>query len=237
MSNLIFEIDGQDLDIESTEILNEDTGQKEKTYKLKGIFSTIGERNRNGRVYPRELWEREVKAYQNEIESGSINTLMEFEHPPRTEVDMMQAVAKINKLFIKGNFVMGEAVILNNEKSKQLKCLIDNGVKISVSSRGVGTVEDGVVKDFKLITYDVVPNPSDFNATMNGICESHENGVHELYQLNEGILQGKTFAFDKSGNIVPKAAVQTLDEKVSETQSDDLKKAIKETLCNFIASI
>ena len=44
MSNLIFEIDGQDLDIESTEILNEDTGQKEKTYKLKGIFSTIGKR-------------------------------------------------------------------------------------------------------------------------------------------------------------------------------------------------
>lgn len=230
MSNLIFEIDGQDLNIESEEILNEATGQKEKTYKLKGIFSTIGVKNRNGRVYSRELWEREVKAYQNELESGSINTLMEFEHPPRTEVDMMQAVAKMNKLYIKGNYVMGEAVILNNEKSKQLKCLIDNGVKISVSSRGVGTVENGVVTDFKLITYDIVPNPSDFNATMNGICESHENGVHELYQLNEGILQGKTFGIDKSGNIVPR--------DISESYSDDaFKSSLKDALCSFIAEL
>lgn len=228
-ANLIFEIDGQNLDIESAEILNEATGQKEKTYKLKGIFSTIGEKNRNGRVYPRELWEREVKAYQTEIESGSINTLMEFEHPPRTEVDMMQAVAKINRLYIKGNFVMGEAVILNNEKSKQLKCLIDNGVKISVSSRGVGTVENGVVTDFKLITYDIVPNPSDFNATMNGICESHENGVHEMYQLNEGILQGKTFGIDKAGNIIPQ-----LTESVSK---EELKVSLKKALCSLISEM
>ena len=228
-ANLIFEIDGQNLDIESAEILNEATGQKEKTYKLKGIFSTIGEKNRNGRTYPRELWEREVKAYQNEIESGSINTLMEFEHPPRTEVDMMQAVAKINRLYIKGNFVMGEAVILNNEKSKQLKCLIDNGVKISVSSRGVGTVENGVVTDFKLITYDIVPNPSDFNATMNGICESHENGIHEMYQLNEGILQGKTFGIDKSGNIIPQ-----LTESVSK---EELKVSLKKALCSLISEM
>ena len=228
-ANLIFEIDGQNLDIESAEILNEATGQKEKTYKLKGIFSTIGEKNRNGRVYPRELWEREVKAYQTEIESGSINTLMEFEHPPRTEVDMMQAVAKINKLYIKGNFVMGESVILNNEKSKQLKCLIDNGVKISVSSRGVGTVENGVVTDFKLITYDIVPNPSDFNATMNGICESHENGIHEMYQLNEGILQGKTFGIDKAGNIIPQ-----LTESVSK---EELKASLKKALCSLISEM
>lgn len=228
-ANLIFEIDGQNLDIESAEILNEATGQKEKTYKLKGIFSTIGEKNRNGRTYPRELWEREVKAYQTEIESGSINTLMEFEHPPRTEVDMMQAVAKINKLYIKGNFVMGEAVILNNEKSKQLKCLIDNGVKISVSSRGVGTVENGIVTDFKLITYDIVPNPSDFNATMNGICESHENGVHEMYQLNEGILQGKTFGIDKAGNIIPQ-----LTESVSK---EELKVSLKKALCSLISEM
>ena len=227
MSNLIFEIDGRDLDIESAEILNEATGQTEKTYKLKGIFSTIGERNRNGRVYPRELWEREVKAYQSEIEGGTINTLMEFEHPPRTEVDMMQAVGKITKLFIKGKFVMGEAVILNNEKAKQLKCLIDNGIKIS--SRGVDTVEDGEVKDFKLITYDIVPNPSDFNATMNGVCESRENGVHEMYQLNEGILQGKTFAFDNAGNIVP--ARTTLSE------SSDIKQIVKDVLCEFIAGL
>jgi hypothetical protein len=224
MSNLIFEIDGQDLDIESAEILNESTGQKEKTYKIKGIFSTIGERNRNGRVYSMELWKREVDEYQKEIEGGTINTLMEFEHPPRTEVDMMQAVGKILKLYIKGKYVMGEAVILNNEKAKQLKCLIDNGIKISVSSRGVGSVENGEVTDFKLITYDIVPNPSDFNATMNGVCESKESGT--VYQLNEGILQGKTYNLDKSGNIVLESQV-----------GSDVRETIKTAICRYISGL
>ncbi|MDD6759984.1 MAG: hypothetical protein PUD99_01085 [Turicibacter sp.] len=221
MSNLIFEIDGQELNIENTEIVNEATGQKEKTYKIKGIFSTIGERNRNGRVYPRNLWETEVKTYQNEIASGSINTLMEYEHPPRTEVDPMKAVAKITKLSIEGNFVMGEAVLLNNPQANQLKSLIDNGVKISVSSRGVGTVKDGIVESFKLITYDIVPNPSDFNATMNGVCES--------YRLNEGILVGKEFSTDDNGNIV-----ESLNESFSK---DDLKCALKSVLKSYINTL
>lgn len=221
MSNLIFEIDGQELNIENTEIVNEATGQKEKTYKIKGIFSTIGERNRNGRVYPRNLWETEIKTYQNEIASGSINTLMEYEHPPRTEVDPMKAVAKIEKLYIKGNYVMGEAVLLNNPQANQLKSLIDNGVKISVSSRGVGTVKDGIVESFKLITYDIVPNPSDFNATMNGVCES--------YRLNEGILVGKEFSTDDNGNIV-----ESLNESFSK---DELKCALKSVLKSYINTL
>lgn len=200
MSNLIFEVDGQELKIETSESVNESTGQKEKTYKIRGIFSTIGEKNRNGRIYPRNLWESEVKSYQNEIAGGSINTLMEYEHPARTEVDPMKAVGKITSLKIQGNYVMGEAVLLNNPQANQLKSLIDNGVKISVSSRGVGTVgKDGIVENFKLVTYDIVPNPSDFNATMNGVCES--------YRLNEGILVDKTFEVDKNGNIV-----ETLDK-------------------------
>lgn len=219
MSNLIFEVDGQELNIESSETINESTGQKEKSYKLKGIFSTIGEKNRNGRVYPRKLWEAEVQSYQNEIKAGSINTLMEYEHPARSEVDPMKAVAKITSLEISGNYVMGEAVLLNNDQANQLKSLIDNGVKISVSSRGVGSVgSDGIVESFKLITYDIVPNPSDFNATMNGICES--------YRLNEGILQGKTFSTDENGNIVEESADNT-----------EIKNAVKKALVSIFESI
>lgn len=193
MSNLIFDVDAKDLSVDVSESINESTGKKEKTYKIRGIFSTIGEKNRNGRIYPRNLWENEIKSYQNEISSGSINTLMEYEHPARTEVDPMKAVAKITKLEIKDKYVMGEAVLLDNAQANQLKSLIDNGIKISVSSRGVGSVKDGIVDSFKLITYDIVSNPSDFNATMNGVCES--------YRLNEGILEGKTFYTDANGNI------------------------------------
>ena len=215
MSNLMFDSDTKNLGIQVEECLNE-SGQKEKKYKIKGIFTTIGEKNRNGRVYPRDLWVREVQNYQNEIKNGTINTLMEYEHPSRTEVDPMQAVAKIEKLQIEGNYVMGEAVLLNNEKSNQLKSLIENGVKISVSSRGVGNVENGTVTSFKLITYDVVPNPSDYNATMNGICESH--------QLTEGVIKDVEYDINEFGNIVERKEL-SIQEK---------QNIIKNTIFNFL---
>ena len=92
---------------------------------------------------------------------------------------------------------------------------------ISVSSRGVGTVKDGIVESFKLITYDIVPNPSDFNATMNGVCES--------YRLNEGILVGKEFSTDDNGNIV-----ESLNESFSK---DELKCALKSVLKSYINTL
>jgi len=191
---LIYDIDAQP-EFVVEESINEATGETSKKYKIKGIFSTIGEKNRNGRIYPRELWENEVSKYQSNFDSGSINTLMEWEHPARTNVDPMEAVAKITALNIKNKHVIGEAVLLDNPKANQLKSLIDNGIKISVSSRGVGSVKNGIVENFKLVTYDIVSAPSDYNATMNGLVES--------YQLNEGIIDDLTFSLDKNGNIVP----------------------------------
>ena len=104
---------------------------------------------------------------------------------------------------------MGEATLLDNEQARQLKSLIDNGIKLSVSSRSLGSVKNGIVEDFKLITYDVVDTPSDYNATMNGLVES--------YQLNEGILMDKEF--------------DIVDDKIVEVQSlkkSKGKKSIKE---------
>ena len=157
----------------------DESGDSKKKYKIKGVFSTIAEKNRNGRIYPRHLWENEVQKYQNVIKSGSINRLMEWEHPTRNTVDPMAAIAAIDKLYIDGNKVMGEATILDNEKGNQLKTLIDNGIKISVSSRGTGKVGNGgIVENFNLITYDCVSMPSDFNATMEGfITESEDEYV------------------------------------------------------------
>lgn len=191
---LIYDLDAAP-DFVVEEEINEATGATSKKYKIKGIFSTIGEKNRNGRIYPRQLWENEVSKYQMNFTSGSINTLMEWEHPARTSVDPMEAVAKITDLKIKGKYVMGEAVLLDNPKANQIKSLIDNGVKISVSSRGVGSVKNGIVENFKLVTYDIVASPSDYNASMNGLVES--------YQLNEGIIEDLTFGLDHNGNIVP----------------------------------
>ena len=187
--------------------------QGEKKYKIRGTFSTIGERNRNGRVYPQEIWESEIRNYQSVTESGSINTLMEYEHPARTEVDPMEAVAKITSLRQQGNLVIGEAVLLDNPKANQIKSLIDNGIKISVSSRGVGSVKNGVVESYKLITYDIVSVPSDYNATMNGLVENH--------QLNEGIISDVAYSLNESGEI---SRVSLEDKYKKETENYILDK-------------
>lgn len=221
--NLIFDIDSKS-ELEVSEQVNEATGNTEKKYKIKGIFSTIGEKNRNGRIYPRPIWESEISNYQENFENGSINTLMEWEHPSRTNVDPMQAVAKIESLKIEGNYVIGEAVLLNNEKAQQLKSLIDNGIKISVSSRGVGNVRNGIVEDFKLITYDLVSDPSDYNATMNGVCES--------YQLNEGVVQGKQFKYDTDGNIV-----EVSEKDLSLYETHDIQEALKSKFTDFLKNL
>ena len=221
--NLIFDIDSKS-ELEVTEQVNEATGNTEKKYKIKGIFSTIGEKNRNGRIYPKQLWESEISSYQDNFTNGSINTLMEWELPSRTNVDPMQAVAKIESLKIEGNYVIGEAVLLNNEKAQQLKSLIDNGIKISVSSRGVGNVRNGIVENFKLITYDLVSDPSDYNATMNGVCES--------YQLNEGVVQGKNFKYDTDGNIV-----EVSDKDLCLFETKDIQSALKDKFADFLKNL
>lgn len=181
--------------------LNESNGKTEKSYYIQGVFSTIGVKNRNGRVYSRHLWEKEVARYQDELRNKTINTLGEYNHPPRSEIDPMKAVIRITELKIDGNHVFGKAKILNNNspETEQLKALIKEGMKIGISSRGVGSVnEQGVVQSFKLITYDVVPNPSDYNANLDGLTEGAllENGIVKNieYSLNEsGQIQQKKF--------------------------------------------
>jgi len=153
---------------------DESKASNQKNYYISGIFSTPNTKNRNGRIYPLNLWEREVKAYQKHIQEKSINSLGEFEHPARVDVDPMQAVMRITEVYIKNGIVYGKAKILNNgsDKTNQLKALIDEGIKIGVSSRGVGNVKNSIVEEFKLTTWDVVSSPSDYNANLSGITES-----------------------------------------------------------------
>lgn len=158
------------LDIETVVELNEATG--EKTYVIKGTFSTPELKNRNGRIYPKKIWEDNVARYQEEIKNQTVNTLMEKEHPPRTEVDPEKAVARIRKLEMRENRVYGEAVIFNKPETLDIREKIDRGEKIGVSSRGVGRLNGDIVEEFTLITYDIVRDPSDWNAYLNGFNES-----------------------------------------------------------------
>ncbi|EAJ2917386.1 hypothetical protein DFW84_09650 [Campylobacter coli] len=215
-----------------------DKKEKVKKYKIAGIFSTIGEKNRNGRIYPKELWESNVKKYQDVIKSGSINRLCEWEHPERGTVDPMEAVAAINKLEINGKYVMGEATLLDNPRANQLKSLIDNGIKLSVSSRGSGRVKNGIVESFDLITYDLVSAPSDYNATMEGtsIYESQK----EFVMVDGKLVESKSPEVETKDSNSDAADTKdsnsdAKDSNDSNTEDSKLKESVlKEHFLEFI---
>ena len=199
--------------------LDEATGKEVKNYFIEGIFSSPGQKNRNGRIYSLPLWETQVKKYQKELDENSYNSLGELEHPPRANVDPMKAVIKIEKLYMEEGYVKGRAKILNNNSAEtnQIKALIDEGFKIGVSSRGVGRLgSGGIVEDFKLVTFDLVAQPSDYNASLNGVYES------EGKLFTEGILEGEEFAIcDESGCIIPEETYNKCKmKKVSEDTRD-----------------
>ena len=206
------------LDSEIQEVLCESTGKTVKNYFIKGVFSTPGQQNRNGRVYPLNIWETEVEKYRESIKNNSVNTLGEWEHPSRTSVDPLQAVMKMVEIEMKEGIVVGKAKILNNnsDKTNQLKSLIDEGMKIGVSSRGVGSVKNGIVESYKLITWDAVAFPSDYNSNLEGITES----------LNESVGD-KEFTIDENDNIVELTEDAKCEKECSLYQQKDIENAIK----------
>lgn len=169
--------------------LNESTNKP--TYYIQGTFSTIEERNRNGRLYPRHIWETEVSKYINVIKENQVNSLLELEHPAdgRAYVEPTNAVAKMVDIRIEGNRVMGKAKLLDTPKGLILQELAKNGIPISVSSRGVGSLApDGTVKSYTIVNFDVVSQPSDHNANLSSVQES--------------LIQSTNFDITPEGNIV-----------------------------------
>ena len=200
---------------------------EEKFFYIRGKFATIEQINNNKRIYPRALWEREVAKYQTQIENGTINTLMEWEHPKgRLTVDPKNAVAKITKLWIEGDYVMGEAVIFDTPQAETIKSMIRHGVKISVSSRASGSVgADRVVNNFNLITFDIVTNPSDQSATMSGVFESEDledlpireedEAIHTTENLEDNEMADKALMENLVGILRSKnVEIQDLNEEI-----------------------
>lgn len=190
-------------DIQGVIELNESTG--DKTYVIKGTVSSPGKKNRNGRIYPQELWESNVARYQDEIKHNTINTLCELEHPARSTVNPWEAVAKTRLLEMRDGIVYGEMEILNNnaKETNQLKALIEAGVKIGVSTRGVGRLGKGsIVEEFQLITTDIVANPSDYGANLEGFTESM-------------IVESQDYSIDE-GKVICTPAGCTLEKELAE---------------------
>ena len=149
--------------LDRVKVINESKNGVTKL-KILGKFQKCDEQNNNGRVYPRPILESQVKAIQDKIDERSL--VGALDHPSNDAIHLSQASHLITKLWVEKNGdVMGEAEILSTPNGKIVEALINDGVKIGISSRGLGSVSEGttgkvVNEDFKLITFDLVSDPS-----------------------------------------------------------------------------
>lgn len=143
-----------------------------KNLYIEGIFSTAEERNKNGRIYSRQILEREVDKLSDLISKKS--ALGELEHPTSNSITLDRTAILIDELSWNGNHVLGKAKVLSTPCGQIVKNLIEDGVRIGISSRGMGTVNEKtnyVNEDFNLICWDVVANPSNKSSWISGIYE------------------------------------------------------------------
>ena len=166
--------------------------EEEKIYVNQGGMMLSGKlqeadvQNGNGRIYPRKILEREVKTYQKLVQEK--RALGELDHPEDSVINLKNASHMITDMWWDGPNVMGKVKILNTPSGKILQELVNDGVKLGISSRGLGSVSEAqgrtiVEDDFQLICFDFVSEPSTPNAFM-------------------GLSEGKTY---KEPNVFTKA--------------------------------
>ena len=165
--------------IEGVEYITEEKENGDKSYKIKGVFMQSEVKNRNGRVYPFEVLDKEVKRYNKEYIEEK-RAFGELGHPDGPTVNLERASHMITSLKPEGKNFVGEAKILKTPMGKIVENLMDAGGKLGVSSRGMGSLEQKnganyVKNDFYLATAaDIVADPSAPNAFVQGIMEGKE---------------------------------------------------------------
>jgi len=165
--------------LDDIEFITEDDAEGKKNYRIKGVFMEADIKNRNNRMYPMNVLEKEVKRYNREYIQQK-RAFGELGHPDGPTVNLERVSHLITKLYPDGKQFVGEAKIMDTPFGKIVKNLIDEGAKLGVSSRGMGSLEPRrdmhVVKDdFYLATAaDIVADPSAPNAFVEGIMEGKE---------------------------------------------------------------
>tara|TARA_R110000824_G_scaffold196144_3_gene379248 strand:- start:2108 stop:2683 length:576 start_codon:yes stop_codon:yes gene_type:complete len=148
---------------------------------LAGTLQRANAENQNNRIYPRPILEREVDKYHEMIDEN--RALGELDHPDNAVVNLANASHLIKDVWWEGDDLKGVVEILDTPAGSILKSLIDSGVKLGISSRGLGSTQknsngkDIVQDDFQLVTFDFVSNPSTQNAFM--MAESVELNKEE----------------------------------------------------------
>ena len=180
-------------EVSNAEYIVEETNGK-KNYKIRGIFMQADMKNRNGRIYPMETLAKEVNRYNEQFVEQK-RAFGELGHPDGPTVNLERVSHMITDLKPEGKNFIGEAKIMDTPYGKIVKNLIDEGAKLGVSSRGMGSLENKggsnyVGRDFYLATAaDIVADPSAPDAFVQGIMEGKEwvwdNGVIREVDIHE----------------------------------------------------
>ena len=166
-------------EIQDVEYITEQKENGKKNYKIKGIFMQADIKNRNGRIYPQQVLENEVRRY-NKDQINNNRAYGELGHPEGPTINLERASHMITKLYPDGKNFIGEAKVLSTPMGKIVENLLDDGAKLGVSSRGMGSLNQKnganyVRNDFYLATAaDIVADPSAPNAFVEGIMEGKD---------------------------------------------------------------
>jgi len=164
----------------SAEQINESLSKNNGNLIVKGVLQRANIRNQNGRVYPREILEREIEKYNREFVAQN-RALGQLDHPQSAIVELQNSSHIIMEIKWEGDDVVGTVKVLTTPTGNILKELFKHGITIGISSRGVGSVKEvyenneastEVQDDFELIAFDFVSNPSTHGAFLRPVNES-----------------------------------------------------------------
>ena len=148
---------------------------------LSGMMQMAETQNGNGRVYPRKVLMREVENYKKVVDDR--RALGELDHPEESVINLKNASHMITEIWMDGDKVMGKMKVLETPSGNILRSLVDSGVSIGISSRGLGSVKENAGKtivedDFQLICFDMVSEPSTPGAFM---MRENKNRINEVF--------------------------------------------------------
>ena len=167
--------------------LAEATLKENRPLVVKGVIQRAEAKNQNGRIYPREILEREINKY---IE-GPVRekrALGELDHPESSVINLQNVSHNVTKIKMMGDDVYGEVEILPTPAGKILQALFASGITVGISSRGMGSVKEGsggtveVQDDFELLCFDFVSTPSTHGAFMTPVGRALQEGVNPIQE-------------------------------------------------------
>ena len=162
----------------SAQQINESIKTNDGKLVVKGVLQRAESQNQNGRVYPKDLLMREAKKYTENFINQK-RALGELDHPDSSVVNLQNASHNVLEMHFNGNDLVGTVEVLGTPSGNILKELFKSGIKLGISSRGLGSVESigesgaqQVQPDFELIAFDFVSNPSTHGAFLSPVNES-----------------------------------------------------------------